>query len=70
MMEDKIVNISFNVWANSEEEGEELKREICSFIDWNGRQGRKVSAAKLTEAIRKWQFNPLVKQSIINHFKN
>ena len=68
-MNDKIVNISFNVWANSEEEVLELKKEICAFIDWHGHQGRKVSAAKLTEALRNWQSNPIVRQSIINHFR-
>lgn len=68
-MDNKVVKIEFNVWANDEAEGEELKREICDFIEWHGRQGRKVTAAKLTEAIRKWQFNPLVKNSIINHFR-
>lgn len=68
-MDNKIVNISFNLWANSEEEAEELKKEICNFIDWHGKQGRKVSASKLTEALRKWQSNPFVKQHIINHFK-
>lgn len=68
-MNDKIVNISFNIWANSDEEADELKKEICAFIDWHGKQGRKVSANKLTEALRRWQSNPFVKQHIINHFK-
>lgn len=68
-MDDKIVNISFNIWASSEAEAEELKKEICAFIDWHGQQGRKVSASKLIAAIRKWQNNPFVKQSIINHFR-
>lgn len=68
-MNDKIVKIEFNLWANSEEEAEELKREICAFIDWHGQQGRKVSASKLTEALRNWQRNAFVKQSIINHFR-
>lgn len=68
-MNDKIVNISFNLWADSEEEAVELKKEICDFIDYHGRQGRKVTAGKLTEAIRRWQSNPIVRQSIINHFR-
>ena len=68
-MNDKVVKIEFNLWANSEEEAVELKNEICAFINWNGQQGRKVSASKLTEALRKWQNNPLVRNSIINHFK-
>ena len=67
-MNDKIVNISFNVWANSEEEGATLRKSICEFIDWFGQRGIKVSASKLNEAISKWQSNMLVKNSIIKHF--
>lgn len=70
MGNDKVVNISFNVWANSEEEADELKHEICAFIDFHGRQGRKVTASKLTDAIRKWENNALVRQSVIRHFQN
>lgn len=67
-MNDTIVNISFNVWANSEEEGALLRKSICEFIDWFGQRGIKVSASKLNEAISKWQSNMLVKNSIIKHF--
>ena len=68
-MNDKIVNISFNVWANSDEEGARLRKSICDFIDWFGQRGIKVSASKLDEAIGNWQKNALVKSSIIKHFK-
>lgn len=68
-MNDKIVNISFNIWANSESEGEELKRMICSFIDWQGSQGRKVSAAGLMDAIKKMQGNPLAMNIVNQQFK-
>lgn len=68
-MNDKIVNISFNVWANNEEEGARLRKSICDFIEWFGQRGIKVSASKLDEAISNWQKNALVKNSIIKHFK-
>ena len=68
-MNDKIVNISFNVWANDEKEEEELKAAVCNFIDWFGQRGIKVTASKLSEAINRWQNNILVKNSVINHFK-
>lgn len=67
-MYDKVVEIKFNVWANNEQEGEELKKAICEFIEWHGQRGRKVSAPRLTEAIKSWQSNILVKNSIIKHF--
>jgi hypothetical protein len=61
-MNDKIVNITFNIWANNEEEGRELQRELGAFIDLMGQQGRKVTAAKLTEALRKYKNNYFVLQ--------
>lgn len=68
-MNDKIVKIEFNVWASDESEGEELKKAICGFINLQGAQGRKVSAEKLTSAIRSWDKNPLVRNYITNYFK-
>ena len=68
-MNDKIVNTSFNVWANNEDEGARLKQAVCDFIDWFGQKGIKVTASKLTNAIDNWQANALVKGRIINHFK-
>ena len=68
-MDDKIIKIEFNIWATNEEEVAELRKEICAFIDFHGQHGRKVSARKLTEALRRWQSNPFVRQSIIAHFQ-
>lgn len=68
-MDEQVLKIEFNLWATNEEEIIELRKEICAFIDFHGQLGHKVSARKLTEALRRWQSNPLVKQSIINHFK-
>ena len=67
-MNDKVVNISFNVWANSEDEAVELKKSICDFIEWFGVRGKKVSADKLIQALNNWQGNILVKNGIIKHF--
>ena len=68
-MNDMIVNISFNVWANDENEGKELRRMICSFIDWQGSQGRKVSASGLMEAMKKMQESTLAMNMVNKHFK-
>lgn len=67
-MDNKVVNISFNIWASNEEEGAELKRLICEFIDWHGSRGHKVTAKKLSVALSKWQDNLFVRNSIIKHF--
>ena len=68
-MNDKIVNISFNIWANDEKEGLELKRMICEFIDWNGSQGRKVTASGLIDAMKKMQGSSLAMNMVNKHFK-
>lgn len=68
-MNDKIVNISFNVWANDETEGVELKKMICDFIDRQGSQGRKVSASGLMEAMKKMQSSSLAMNMVNKHFK-
>ena len=68
-MQSSSLPITFKVWANSEEEAETLSRELGDFVNEQGQQGRKVTALKLTEALRKWQTNPLVKSAIINHFR-
>lgn len=68
-MNDKVVKIEFNIWANSEDEGKQLTDAICGFVDGIGQMGIKVSASKVIDAISRWQSNPLVKRSIINHFK-
>lgn len=67
-MNDKVVNISFNVWANNEEEAKTLHDAICGFIDWFGQRGVKVTASKLTQAINNWQNNTIVKNSVIRYF--
>ena len=67
-MDDKVVNVAFKIWATDESEATALIREIGQFIDEQGRQGRKVTATKLTSALRKWKDNPLVRTTIDNYF--
>lgn len=65
----QVSKITFNVWAESEAEAEELSRSIGAFIDEQGQQGRRVTAKKLTEAIGRWKENHLVRNTIINYFR-
>lgn len=59
-MDKEIVKIEFNVWGNTQE-GEELKKALCDFINIYGQMGIKVTASKMTEAINKWGNNMFVK---------
>lgn len=60
-MDKEIARVEFKVWGNAQE-GEELRQTICGFINAYGQMGIKVTAPKLTEAIRKWGNNIFVKQ--------
>ena len=67
-MDDKVVTITFRVWATDESEATALSREIGKFIDEQGSRGHRVTAARLTQALRKWKDNPLVRTTIDNYF--
>ena len=68
-MDDKVVTVSFKIWANDESEASELARALGAFVDEQGRQGRKVTATKLSAALSKWKDNPLVCNTINNYFR-
>lgn len=61
--------LSFNIYAESEEEVQEAKRAIVEFIGYHASQCRAVTAGKVAQAIRNWQSNPIVRNRIINYFK-
>lgn len=60
----------FNIWANSKEEVDEMRQAFIDFIEEHGRQGRFVTARKITDAVKNWKGNFLVKSKIIEHFSN
>lgn len=65
----KAINIDFQIYAENEAEVAELKQTIVWFINLHRSNGRAVTARKVSEAIKKWDSNFLVKQRIIDHFK-
>ena len=67
-MNDKVVRIEFNIFANSELEAEELTRLIKDFINKQCVEGRKISASKLIDAINKWQNKPFIINAINDYF--
>jgi len=56
--------ITFNIYARDEQEVEVLRFVITEFIRLHAEQGRAVSASKVTEALRNWDKNPIVKNRI------
>ena len=60
----------FNVWADNQQEVDEMRKALIDFIDEHGKQGRFVTARKVTEAVRNWKANAIVRNRIVEHFKN
>ena len=61
--------ITFNIYAESEQEAEEARMAIVAFIGQHARQGRAVTGRKIAQAIANWDKNLIVKNQIINYFK-
>lgn len=62
--------LTFNIYAESEEEVEECRRAIISFIGLHASQCRAVTTKKVANAISNWDKNLIVKNQIINYFRN
>lgn len=69
-MEDSVYRVSFNVWAGSEAEANELSAAFGAFIDWFGARGIKVKAKDVTAAVNSWQGNVFIRNHIINYFNS
>ena len=65
----EIRNISFNIYADSDEEAEKGRQAIITFINVIGQYGARVSGNKLAEAVAMMQSTPFVATEIINFFK-
>lgn len=61
--------ITFNIYAESEQEAEEARQALIAFIGQHAQQGRAVTGRKITQAVASWDKNPLVRNQIINYFK-
>lgn len=60
--------ITFNIYANNEQEVETLRFVIAEFIRMHAEEGRAVTAVKVADALRKWHNNPIIKNRIIDYF--
>ena len=61
--------ITFNIYAESEQEAEEARMAIVAFIGEHAKHGRAVTGKKVAKAVSNWDSNPIVKSQIINFFK-
>ena len=68
-MTQEIRNISFNIYASSDEEAERGRKAIITFINIMGQHGAMVSGDKLAEAVAKLPENSFILSQIIKFFK-
>ena len=68
-MEQQVRNISFNIYASSDEEAERGRNAIVKFINIMGQHSAKVSGDKLDEAVKMLYSNSFITSQIINFFK-
>lgn len=61
--------LTFNIYAEREEEVEECRKAVIDFISLQASQYRAVTAKKVTNALRNWDKNLLVKNQIIKYFQ-
>lgn len=64
----KVLPITFELYAYDEEEIEEARQAIITFIQQHRSAGRAVTARKVAEAIPRWNSNILVRNEVIKYF--
>lgn len=65
----EIRKITFNIYADSDEEAERGRKAIVQFINIMGQHGAMVSGDKLHEAMSHLGDNSFIMSQIINFFK-
>lgn len=68
-MEKGIRKISFNIYAQDDEEAENGRKAIIQFINIMGQYGAMVSGNKIAEAVANLNNNQFIKNQIINFFR-
>lgn len=61
--------ISFEIYAESEEEAQMAQQSIIGFIEQLRQRGRAVTAPKIARAVGGWQDTPFIRNQILNYFK-
>lgn len=66
---EKVKPITFNIYADSDEEAEKGRKAIIQFINIMGQHGAKVSGNKIEEAVSRLNNSPFITSQIIRFFK-
>ena len=68
-MANGIKQITFNIYASSDDEAELGRKAIIRFINLMGQHGARVSGSKIDEAVSKLGSNPFIANQIIKFFR-
>ena len=66
----KVFPITIKIYAEDENEAEKARHALGSFVDQMGQMGIMVTGDKIAQAVPKWDKNIIVKNQIVNHFKD
>ena len=64
-----IKQISFNIYADTDEEAEKGRKAIVQFINAMGQHGAMVSGEKIAQAVAQFNSSPFIAAQIIKFFK-
>lgn len=67
---EQIRKITFNIYADSDDEAEKGRKAIIQFINIMGQHGARVSGRKLSDAVSRLGDSPFITNQIINFFKD
>ena len=65
----EVRQITFNIYAGSDEEAERGRKAIIQFINIMGQHGAAVSGNKIADAVAKLNTSPFIASQIIKFFK-
>lgn len=65
---EEVRQITFNIYASSDEEAERGRKAIIQFINIVGQQGARVTGNKIAEAVSKLNGSPFIFSQIISFF--
>lgn len=62
-------DVSFRVWASTQEEADELAHELQNFVNDIGGMGYYVTAPKTAKAVKRWKENSFIKNQILKYYE-
>ena len=66
----KVFPITIKIYAEDEQEAENARHALGSFVDQLGQMGIPVTGNMIADGMARWDKNLFVKSKIIDHFKN